>query len=233
MKDIIVLEENDLWRISMIDGDTDIVTVSMSSTPPVGSDFAPEQFRRLASEQGKAIFLIDKTSSYGNRLDWPAIIELLTPHLQGKTVRTIGACMGGFLAAVLSKFFKVKHAVMLVPTYGVTEEHFPPKDYEGDRFDWFLDLYTHKIDVFHIPSLEGYFQDETTYYVFNGDNPMDQMQAEYFPQQENVIMFDFGSDYGHSLPGDLGDDLDILVQECFNGRPEAVYDYILSHYSSD
>ena len=233
MKDIIVLEENDLWRISMIDGDTDIVTVSISSSPRIGQEFANEEFIGTSSKDGKAIFLIDKTNSFGNRLDWPHIVELLTPHLKDKTVRAIGFCMGGFLATVLSKYFKIDSVVAITPQYGVAPEYFPPKDYDGERFDWFTELYTDRIDVFHIPSLDGYFQDETRYYIFNSSFDLDQMQIKYFPQQENIIVFEFGEDYGHGLPGDLGEDLPVLVEECFDHRPEAVYDYILNHYSSD
>lgn len=231
MKDIRVLDENDLWRISMIDGDTDLVTISISSSPRIGQDFANEEFIGTASKDGKAIFLIDKTNSFGNRLDWPHIIDLLKPHLEDKTVRAVGFCMGGFLATVMSKFFPITSVVAITPQYGVAPEYFPPKDYDGERFDWFTALYTDKIDVFHIPSLDGYFQDETNYYIFNSSGDLDQMQIKYFPEQDNVFIFEFGEDYDHGLPGQLGDDLEVLVGACFEHEPWVVSEFIEDHYA--
>ena len=226
MKPIITLEENDLWRISMIDGDTDIVTVSISSSPRIGEPFAHEEFIGSASRDGKAIFLIDKTSSFGNRLDWPHIIELLTPHLEDKDVRAIGFCMGGFLAVVLSKYFNIHSVVAITPQYGVSPDYFP-----NGECSWFTELYTDKIDTFHIPDLDGYFQDHTNYYIFNSEGDIDQLQIPHFPTQDNVFIFEFGEDYDHQLPGQLDRDLPILAYACFDHEPWVVSEFIEDHYA--
>lgn len=230
MKDIVVLEETDLWRISMIDGDTDIVTVSISSSPRIGQEFANEEFIGTASKDGKAIFLIDKTNSFGNRLDWPHIIELLAAHLDGKKVRAIGFCMGGFLATVLSKYFNIDSVVAITPQYGVAPEYFPKEQIGTDDFQWFLNLYTNKIDHFYIPSLDGYFQDRTQYYILNSSSELDQLQIKYFPKQDNIVIFEFGKDFDHGLPGQLGESLPVLVDACFNHKPEVVTQFIDNHY---
>lgn len=231
MKDIVTLDETDLWRISMVDGDTDIVTISISSSPRIGQEFANEEFIGTASKHGKAIFIIDKTNSFGNSLNWPFITTLIYPHLEGKTVRAIGFCMGGFLAIVMSKFFKMDSVVAITPQYSAANEYLPPEDYSGDRFLWFRELYTDRIPDFKIPSLDGYFQDRTQYYIMNSSFNLDQWQIQYFPEQSNVHIFEFGNDYDHGLPGQLGDDLDILTEACFNHQPGVVRQFIQDHYA--
>ena len=225
-KEIITLEETDLWRISMIDGDTDTVTISISSSPRIGQEFANEEFIGTSCKDGKAIFLIDKTNSFGNRLDWPHILDIIEPHVEGKQVRAIGFCMGGFLAVVLSKYIDIHCVVGITPQYGVAPEYFP-----GNEFDWFTELYTDRIEEFHIPDLDGYFQDRTNYYIFNSNFHLDQMQIQYFPKTDNVFVFEFGEDYDHGLPGQLEDDLDVLVAACFEHEPWVVSDFIEDHYA--
>ena len=226
MKDIITLDENDLWRISMIDGDTDIVTISISSSPRIGQEFANEEFIGTASKDGKAIFLIDKTNSFGNRLDWPHILDVIAPHLESKDVRAIGFCMGGFLATVLTKHFNIHCVVAITPQYGVAPEYFP-----NGECKWFTDLYTDRIDTFHIPSLDGYFQEHTNYYIFNSSGDLDQLQIKYFPEADNIFIFEFGEDYDHGLPGQLGNDLEVLVAACFEHEPWVVSEFIEDHYA--
>jgi hypothetical protein len=232
MKEIVKIYEDDMLRLSMIDGDTDIVTLSISSSPRIGEDFATEEFIGTASHYGKAIFIIDKTSSFGNRLDWDLMQTIIAPHLEGKTVRAIGFCLGGFLGVVLSKYFEIDAVIAITPQYGISPDYFIRDESHPnpDRFNWFTELYTDKIDVFHIPDLNGYFQDRTKYYIFHGCFDLDLMQIKYFPAQDNIIIIDFGEDYSHGLPGDLGNDLPTLVDACVNHKPEVVFDYIKKHY---
>jgi hypothetical protein len=236
MKELIVLHEDDLLRISMVDsdGDPNLVALSISSSPRIGESVAKEEFfGTVTSISGKAIFIIDKTSSFGNRLDWDLIQTILNPHLEGKTVRAVGFCMGGFLAVVLSKYFNIDAVVAITPQYGVSPDYFirDESDSNPDRFKWFTDLYTDKIDVFHIPDLTGYFQDRTQYYVLHGCFDLDLMQVKYFPVQDNVTIIDFGENFSHGLPGDLGDDLPTIVNACAEHKPEIVFDYISNYYN--
>jgi hypothetical protein len=223
-KEIITLFEDDFCRISMIDGDTEVVTVSISSTPRIGEEFSKEEFVKTSTKDGKAVFLIDKTSSYGNRLDWNLIIDTLSPHLVDKDVRAIGFCMGGFLATVLSKYFKIHSVVAVTPQYSIMPEFLQDNSY-------LLALYTKSISEWKVPSLEGYFQEETNYYIFASSDEEDMVQIANFPIQDNVFIFDFGEDYGHSLPGQLGADLEVLVEACFEHEPWVVTDFIEDHYA--
>tara|TARA_B110000483_G_C18125493_1_gene515447 strand:- start:286 stop:1005 length:720 start_codon:yes stop_codon:yes gene_type:complete len=235
MKPLTTLFEDNFLRISMADGfgDPDLVTLSISSSPRIGEKVAKEEFfGTITATSGKAIFIIDKTSSFGNRLDWDLIQTMLTPHLEGKTIRAVGFCLGGFLAVVLSKYFKIDAVIAITPQYGVSPDYFirNENDPNPDRFNWFTDLYTDKIDVFHIPDLNGYFQDRTRYYVLHGCFDFDLMQMKYFPVQDNIVVFDFGEDYSHGLPGDLGLDLPTIINACAEHKPEVVFDYIKKHY---
>lgn len=235
MKDIITLYEDDFLRLSMVDSDGDpgLVALSVSSSPRIGEKVAKEEFfGTVTATSGKAIFIIDKTSSFGNRLDWDLIQTMLTPHLEGKTVRAVGFCLGGFLAVVLSKYFKIDAVVAVTPQYGISPDYFIRDESlpNPDMFSWFTELYTDKIDVFHIPDLNGYFQDRTKYYILHGCFDLDLMQIKYFPIQDNIVILDFGEDYSHGLPGDLEDDLPMIVNACADHKPEVVVDYIKKHY---
>jgi Dienelactone hydrolase family len=225
-KPIHILSETDFWKISMIDGDSDVVTISISSSPRVGQQFANEEFVGTASKHGKAIFLIDKTNSFGNRLDWDVLINTIGPHLVNKKVRAVGFCMGGFLAIVLSKLFNIDSVVAITPQYSAANEYLPPDDYPGDRFLWFRELYTDRITDFKIPSLDGYFQDRTQYYILNSSFNLDQWQIQYFPKQDNVHILQFGEKYGHELPGLLGENLHKFVEDCFNHDKTDIEEYI-------
>lgn len=225
MKNITTLVDTDLYKISMIDGNTDVITVSISSSPRMDQDVATEEFIGTASKDGKAIFLIDKTNSFGNSLDWDTIVSIISEHCENKTVRIVGFCMGGFLAVVLSKFIKTDSVVAITPQYSASNEYLPPEDYDGDRFMWFRELYTDRIKEFVIPSLDGYFQDETMYYIFNSNFNLDQWQIKYFPKQDNIKIFEF-SKYDHSLPGELGDNLQTFVLDCFNHQTARIKEFI-------
>jgi predicted esterase YcpF (UPF0227 family) len=223
-KEIITLFEDDFCRISMIDGDGDIVTLSISSSPRIGEDFSNEEFIKTSTKDGKGVFLIDKTNSFGNRLDWDVVIDTLSPHLVDKDVRAVGFCLGGFLATVLSKHFRIHSVVAITPQYSVMPEYMPE-----DSF--MLGMYTNSITEWKIPSLEGYFQEDTNYYVFASCDDSDKIQIAHFPIQDNVFIFDFGDDYDHGLPGQLGIDLETLVEACFEHEPWVVTDFIEEHYA--
>jgi hypothetical protein len=223
-KEIITLEETDLWRISMIDGDTDTVTISISSSPRIGQEFANEEFIGTASKHGKAIFLIDKTNSFGNLLDWQHILEVMSPHIEDKRVRAIGFCMGGFLSIVLSKYIVMDCVVAITPQYSIMDGYI-------DRSNFPADLYTDRVSEWKIPTLDGYFSDDTNYYVMYTQEQMDLDQIKHFPSLDNVFLIDFGTDFDHGLPGQLGDDLDILVDACFEHEPWVLYEFIENHYA--
>ena len=223
MKDMVILDENDLWRISMIEGDTDLVTISISSSPRIGQEFADEEFITTSCKDGKAIFIIDKTNSFGNSLDWPHIVKLITPHTEGKSVRAIGFCMGGFLAIALSRYINVDSVVTLNPQYSIMDSYI-------DRSNFPAELYTDRITEWKIPTLDGHFSDNTSYYVMYSQEQMDLDQIKHFPILKNVHLIDFGPDFDHGLPGDLKGDLPMLVEACLNHTPNIVHDYIKKHY---
>jgi hypothetical protein len=218
-KPIHILEENDLWKISIIHGNTDTVTISFSSTPRIGEPFAEEQFIHTSIKHGTAIFIIDKTSSYGNRLSWEKIVELIYPYTINKKLQSVGFCMGGFLAIAMSKYLKFDSVVAFTPQYSILEEYLIPDSY-------MIELYTKKISEWKIKTLDGHFEDDTSYYIFSSSDPDDLWQIKHFPKQENIKVFQFGDKYNHDLPGLLGDNMDIFVEKCFQKDTKAIEVFI-------
>lgn len=223
MKDLVTLFEDSYLRISMIDGDTGITTISVSSSPRIGEEFAKEEFVKTVSDDGRAIFFIDKTNSFGNNIDWDLVVDIISPYLAEQKVRTIGFCMGGFLAIVLSKFFSVSSVVAITPQYSIQEEYI-------DRSNFPAHMYTDKIEVWKIPTLKEYFSDTTEYYIMYSESQMDLDQIKHFPEQDNVHLINFGSEFTHSLPGQLGDSLPGLVRACFNSNLDYVKHFIADYY---
>ncbi len=223
-KEIVTIEETDLWKVSRIaDDESDTLTISISSTPRIGESMAKEEFVSTTS-QTDAIFIIDKTNSYGNSLDWDHIANLIRPYTVNKKVRAVGFCMGGFLSIVLSKYIDMYAVVAMTPQYSVMEDYI-------NRSNFPAVLYTDKITEWNIPTLDGYFVDKTKYYIAYSHDPQDFDQAQYFPKQDNVYMIDFGPDYDHGLPGQLGDDLELVVGLMFNNKLRKVNKFIRKHYS--
>jgi predicted esterase YcpF (UPF0227 family) len=223
-KEIVTIEETDLWKVSRIaNDDSKILTISFSSSPRIGESVAKEEFIGTAS-QTDAIFIIDKTNSFGNSLDWEHIANLIKPYASNKIVRAIGFCMGGFLSVVLSRYISMQCVIAITPQYSIMDGYI-------DRSNFPADMYTDKVSEWKIPTLDGYFVDKTNYYVMYTHEQMDLDQIKHFPKQKNVFLIDFGPAFNHGLPGQLGDSLELVVGLLFKGRVSRVNSFIKKFYS--
>jgi hypothetical protein len=223
-KELAVIEENDFWRISVIeDSNFDHVSISFSSTPRIGEKFATEEFVGTVSAIGTSLFVIDKTNSYGNKIDIYHIANTINQYVQNKTVSLVGFCMGGFLGIAFSKLINnVKNVVAITPQWSVHPE------YVGDTY---LKRYTTKISDWKIKTLDDSFDDSINYYIFASDDPTDILQTSYFPQDRaNIRIFRFGPDFDHDLPGQLGNNLSKFVTECFKDNTKNIDAFIEQYY---
>lgn len=226
-RELVNLYEDSFIKISYfttVEASEEIV-ISFSSTPLLaqGESIAKEQFiGALSKADIPGIFIIDKLASYGNSLDFALIASKIAPLILGKRVHAVGYCMGGFLATVMSKHINVVNVVAITPQWSIHPDFLPAESY--------LNVFTNKIDNWRIKSLEDFFVDTTEYYIFNSNDPDDQHQIQYFPTQENVHIFEFGSKFGHDLPAVLDEQLDELMMACLNDMPEVVEKFIKEYY---
>lgn len=217
--------EDEFLKISYIDGISDThVTISFSSSPRINEQFAKEEFINTSTEDSNAIFIIDKTNSFGNHFDWNTLLATIQPLIGGRQAKAVGFCLGGFLAIVLSKHIELDSVVAITPQYSVLPEYMLDESF-------MLEMYTYKIKEFKIPSLDGHFMDRTQYYIFENNEPDDVVQRQWFPwERDNVHLLNFGDDFGHGIAGQLGEYMDPCVRACWNHNPDYVSNFIKDYY---
>lgn len=225
-RELITLLEDEFVKVNYFDAKSDDIVISFSSTPRVDQDeeIAIEQFIGTLSNQNiTGIFIIDKQSSYGNKLNFSEIAAAIAPVLvKANKVHAIGYCMGGFLAILMSKVISISSVVAITPQWSIHPSILPEDSY--------LRQFTNKIVDWVYPTLSGSFREHTNYYIFNSDDPDDQHQIKYFPVQDNINIFEFGHGFGHDLPEALDGKLEELMLECINENPEAVSSFITNYY---
>lgn len=225
-EELITLIDNDYVKITYFDKKSDDVVISFSSTPRLaqGEEIAIEQFiGTLSCNNMTGIFIIDKQSSYGNKLNFSEIAAAIAPLVvKANRVHAIGYCMGGFLAILMSKVINLNSVVAITPQWSIHPDILPESSY--------LREFTNRVVDWVYPSLENKFAESTEYYIFNSDDEDDQYQIKFFPVQKNVHIFEFGPAFGHDLPEALDGKLEDLMLSCINGNPEFVSEFIGSYY---
>lgn len=226
LHNIELVYEDDFLKVSKVDGiSDDLVTISISSSPRPGEDVAKEEFIRTSTMTSNAIFIIDKTNSFGNHFSWEHLTQTILPIIGQRTVRSVGFCMGGFLAIYLSKYIHMDSVVAITPQWGPAEEYLDPELHQ-----WFLDLYTYKIKDMKIKNLDGAFQNQTQYYILNSNFDLDQLQITFFPKLSNITIFEFGEDFGHTIAGQLGEYMDLCVNACWDHDLSYIPNFIKEYY---
>jgi len=184
-----------------------------------GIDVQSEEFLR-ASASATALFVVDKTRSWGNHIDWAALREAVAPHIAGRTLHTLGNSMGGFLAILATRFFEVDVAVAFAPQYSVHPEQMP------DEHRW--DDYVQGIRRWRWPSLDGAFQARTRYYVLAGVGGADDAHLARFPVLPNLHKLWFRDPgFQHHVAQRLKQEgcLYEVIARCLQGQaPEALRD---------
>ncbi|GGL79144.1 hypothetical protein [Wenxinia marina] len=155
------------------------------------------------------VFITDKTRSWGNRLDFSAVREAITPAIGDRTVHSIGNSIGGFNSIVSTHYIPTHTCIAFVPQYSVNPSVVP--------WETRWKKYTSRIESFRIDRAGDHMNDTTRYFLFSGGDGPDRKHAEMFPVRENLHHYAFPG-ITHKVAQTLKkmDALDRVVQSCFD-----------------
>jgi hypothetical protein len=125
------------------------------------------------------IFIMDKRISWGNAINWKTVKEKIGFLLEDKTnISSLGVSMGAFLAIYVSTLFDIKRVLAFKPQYSVDNKLFVDPRILIDP----------NISI-TIPSLDGCFNNDTNYFIFESTNEEDMAHFKYIPNKENVYKY--------------------------------------------
>ena len=183
-----VLFDNETTRLSFIDRKTDIIFIcfnSLGMNEPHLLDFYS------LSNTFSIAFVTDKTSSWGNHIDWKSVAEIINPLIYRKESYSIGVSMGGTNSVISSNYLNTDVVISFNPQYSIHPEVFPESEYIP---------YAEKITDWKHITIKDSFSNNKTYYTFvsRGDTN-DVRFIENYPAH----IFDCGNQFGHNLAFDL------------------------------
>ncbi len=144
-----------------------------------GIDIQRAEFVGTMATLGAAsAFVFDKTRSWGNRVDFARVADLVAPLAPGARILGLGNSMGGFNAILMSNFTAMETCVAFAPQFSVMPGVVPGEIRWRD--------YVAAIDGFRFPSLEGQFNDRTRYVTVNGDDAAERAHWSRFPARPNA-----------------------------------------------
>ncbi|MCV6585359.1 MAG: hypothetical protein OIF47_07475 [Marinibacterium sp.] len=159
------------------------------------------------------LFVSDKTRSWGNRLDFNRLAEVVAPYAAGRDVYSIGNSMGAFLAILGSSFVPMKTVLSFAPQYSI-DPAVVPWETRWTEFTGTLDRIVYS-------KAGDYMVDGTQYYVFSGGRGDDLKHAQLFPVRDNLFHVLFPN-AGHGLSAQLKKKkmLKPIIHGCFGGKTD-------------
>ena len=148
-----------------------------------GIDVQKPEFFGTGRDFDNLLFLTDKTRSWGNRLEFDRIAEILAPWTQGQRVYSIGNSMGGFLAILCSAHVPMVASLSFSAQYSMNPGIVP--------WEQRWRKYTRDIPEHRIGHAGSYMQDGTRYVLLSGGMGPDGRQAALFPTGPNIEHFRF------------------------------------------
>ena len=208
---MLTLCDDDNIRVAVIEHASMSVTLCFTGIGHAigGVDVQSEEFRN-ASNFSTTVFITDKQRSWGNNIDFNALAKTIAPYTNGKVIDAIGNSMGGFLAVLASKFFRLSAVVAFCPQYSVSKRIVPSER----RYDRYVD----KIVNWRFESLADCFDDATQYYIVAGLGGADDRQLELIPSRSNVHKIYFRHEsFAHDVAQRLKRDglLYGVIADCF------------------
>ena len=141
-------------------------------------DIQQPEFAGAGRDVDCMLFISDKTRSWGNRLNVPALQRVIAEHAPNAQLDTLGNSMGGFLALLAPTFLPVSTAIAFAPQFSVRPDIVP---FERRWTD-----YRRAISEWPYPSLATVWQDRTRYYVFTGRQGPDAAHADLTVAVDNL-----------------------------------------------
>ena len=126
-----------------------------------------------------ALFVSDLKRSWFNSFPESHLVEAIGDIVEGKRIVTVGNSMGGYGAIWATKPFPVETAIAFAPQFSVHP------DVVSEETRW--EEWRRDISIWRHRSLETYFNDETKYFTFNGDD--DALHWSHFPTKPNTEHF--------------------------------------------
>lgn len=171
----------------------------------------PEQFTRTTEHLNcSAVYVTDKTASWGNHISFEQIAKIIAEQAVNKKITILGVSMGGFNAVVASNYLPASLCLSFCPQFSISPKVMP----QEHRYDSFVQA----IKEFQIPSLDGQFNDTCVYYTFNGSQGADRYHWEKFPVLKNAHHYVFPH-IDHRVAKELRnrDVLIELIEACMQG----------------
>jgi hypothetical protein len=182
--------------VTAIDKQTDIVFICFNGLTGTDIDgvhpFQLTEFKSV-SKLYTTIFIVDKTMSWGNHVDWDMVKTAIQPVVEGKTTISVGLSMGGFNAIVSSSILNVDKVISFNSQYSIHKLIAPDKEYND---------YANKIRHWNFKTFDYSFTNNTKYYMFVSEgSAVDKLAISKYPDFCHV--FNFGDKYEHNIPAAL------------------------------
>lgn len=174
-----------------------------------GMNVQSEEFLGAGQQFGNAVFITDKTRSWGNRLNFDRIADVCV-RLTGANIHLLGNSMGGFLAIVASNYLKAKTCTAFAPQFSVHPDIVPGEQ----RWKQF----TSTIKNFKIRDLSDQFNASTMYNLLTASSNPDYIQTNLFPKKINIRHFS-ALEGGHDISAVIKKNgmLPQVLAACFAG----------------
>lgn len=175
-----ILHEDAFLKISCLpsEGENIVLCFTGIGHSLGGLDVQQPEFAGTGLRLGMPVFVTDKTRSWGNRIDFVQVAQILGPFMARKSVFALGNSMGAFLAIAASVELPIRHVLAFAPQFSVDPAIVP------DEIRW--KKYRDHITQFRIPSLAGRFRPDCHYDIFVGDDPVEEMHWRNIPVSTNT-----------------------------------------------
>lgn len=179
-------KNHEKFEITFDKGSSDILVVSFAGLRQTNG-IPHEEFKRtLKPLEANLLFIADKTTTWHNNLEvyenTKTYIDYVIEELKPSKVIFLGLSMGGFAAIIYAAVCRCDIVIAFSPQIDIDPE------LTGDN-DTRYDEYVEDVKNFIFPTVEGLFNDTTTYHVIYGTrNEIDKFHMNKVPNKKNINM---------------------------------------------
>ena len=173
-----------------------------------GLDVQQPEFTKASGGYDRIFYISDLTRSWGNRLDFGLIKDLLQRDALEMRYDAVRNSMGGFLALLAPGVLPIEHTLAFVPQFSVH----PKIAIWETRWQ----EYRKAILSWKYESLEGVWNDATSYFVFSSSHGLDAEHATRIPAASNITVTMLGGDHAIAQQLKSAGLLNETVTRCMN-----------------